>query len=67
MTVIRLVGMEGKPPLTIAVDSPGYITMKADSEASIAWFGSVDWNLDSSLARKLAEALIACADESEVA
>ena len=65
---VRQVGMEGNPHLTVwrSPIGPGLVTIEAIEPTAKEWFGDCCLTMNSSLARKLAEALIACADESEV-
>ena len=68
MDIVRQIGMEGDPCLTVSPssDCPGFVMLEALEPKAKEWFGNVCLTIDSSMARKLAEALIACADESEV-
>ena len=65
---VRQVGMEGHPHLTVgpSPDCPGFVMLEALGPMAKQWFGKCCLSLDPLLARKLAEALIACANEFEV-
>ena len=67
LKVYRCVGMEGSPSIVVSPspDDPKRVRLTNSDEESRKWFGGLNMSMDTQMARKLAEALIACADEIE--
>jgi hypothetical protein len=65
--VVRLVGDEGDPPITVMPDpdfSDGFVCVFADGPDAVKHWGPVRiGSLPADVARALGHALIACADE----
>lgn len=62
--VIRRIGYEGEDPLTIAPDVPVLsVRVFADGGTAQDYWGRLDFSLPVALARELAKALMATADE----
>ena len=69
METIRLVGQYGDEPLTVGPDADrlGLVRINANSVAAEEYWGKVDVCFTPAIARVLAQALLAAADEVEAA
>ena len=69
MEIIRLVGQEGDAPLSVGPDADGIglVRINTNSVAAEEYWGKVDVCFTPAIARLLAQALIAAADEVEAA
>ena len=64
LDVVRHVGMEGGSRGSLIVRSKSRGMVAVDSDA-IAFYGHIELEMDSSMARKLGQALLDCADDAE--
>ncbi len=67
MDTFREVGMEGTdPPLTVGPDSDalGMVRIFAKSDEAAEYWGRIDLCIPPAMARAMAKALMACADEA---
>lgn len=65
--VVRIVWGAEYEPLYVepSADCPGYVRVLAKTEESQEFWGKVDFSMPAEMARMLARAILACADEQE--
>jgi hypothetical protein len=65
--VVRIVWGAEYEPLHVepSADCPGYVRVLAKTPESEEFWGKVDFAMPAEMARQLAKAIVACADEQE--
>ena len=65
--VVRIVWTEAYEPLHVepSADCPGYVRILAKTPEAEEFWGRVDLSMPAEMARLLASAIVACADDNE--